>query len=95
MRPLVWREAICLFLAVLMSMNSAGAITDNSLQGLNDLLTNNEDDRMTVQDLAFLLITHNFDAEPGDEFVTVRIEGSVYRLRPNGSVPGLADILQE
>lgn len=65
----------------------------DSYQDLIKLITGNEDDRMSVQDLAFLLVTHNFDAVPRDDHVEVRIDGTVYKLKPNAGQPGLADIL--
>jgi hypothetical protein len=48
---------------------------------------------MTVNDLAFFLATHNFDAIPKEGYVQVKINGSVYKVMPNGTNPGLADIL--
>lgn len=65
----------------------------DSYQDLLRLIAGNEDDRMSIQDLAFLLVTHNFDAVPKDDYVEVTIDGAVYMLKPNGGQPGLADIL--
>jgi hypothetical protein len=52
----------------------------------------NEDSRMDVIDLAFILVTHNFDATPEGNYVVVKIDDTVYSLTPNGDRPGLADI---
>jgi len=47
---------------------------------------------MGVKDLAFLLVTHDFDAFPKKDHVEVNIDGSVYKLVPNGQYPGLANV---
>ena len=65
---------------------------DDSYEDLARLITSNEDDRMDAQDLAFLLVTHNFDATPKGDHVEVKIGNSVYSLTPNASKPGLAEI---
>jgi ribosomal protein L21E len=46
---------------------------------------------MEVKDLAFFLVTHDFDAVPKKDHVEVRIDGTVYKLMPNGQYPGLAN----
>ncbi|MGD0952042.1 MAG: hypothetical protein ABR985_06555 [Methanotrichaceae archaeon] len=47
---------------------------------------------MNANDLAFLLVTHDFDAIPKKDFVEVRLNKTVYKLVPNGPYPGLANI---
>jgi len=66
------------------------AATDNS--ALTNFISQNEDPRMGVKDLAFLLVTHDFDAFPKKDHVEVNIDGSVYKLVPNGQYPGLANV---
>ena len=66
------------------------AAADNS--GLMELITQNEDPRMGVKDLAFFLATHDFDAVPKKDHVEVNIDGSVYKLVPNGQLSGLANV---
>ena len=56
------------------------------------LITKNEDPIMNANDLAFLLVTHDFDAIPKKDFVEVRLNKTVYKLVPNGPYPGLANI---
>ena len=51
-----------------------------------------DDPKMTVQDLAFYLVTHNYDASPRDDYVELKFDGESYRLIPNGNAPGLCDI---
>lgn len=65
---------------------------DGSYAALVNLIANNEDDRMDASDLAFLLVTHNFDATPKGDCVEVKIGNSVYNLIPNARKPGLAEI---
>lgn len=64
----------------------------NDYQDLLNLTRANEDMRMDARDLAFLLVTHNFDATPKDSYVVVELNGTVYIMTPNGDKPGLADI---
>jgi hypothetical protein len=59
---------------------------------LSKLISQNEDARMTAEDLAFFLATHNYDATPKDGFVQVKIDDTIYKLVPNGVAPGLADM---
>ena len=47
---------------------------------------------MSAEDLAFFLVTHDFDATPKNDYVEVRLNGVVYKVVPNGSKPGLADV---
>ena len=44
------------------------------------------------KDLAFFLMTHNFDAYPKEYYVEVHIEDTIYKLVPNGNQPGLASL---
>jgi hypothetical protein len=47
---------------------------------------------MGTQDLAFYLASHGFDASPKGSYVEVDLGGQIYRLIPNGSAPGLANL---
>jgi hypothetical protein len=59
------------------------------------LISENEDPLINVNDLAFLLVTHNFDAIPKKDFVEVHLDKTVYKLVPNGAYPGLANLTTE
>lgn len=74
------------FFVVLLS----SAVADKS--ELIALITKTEDPIMNLNDLAFLLVTHDFDAVPKKDFVQVRLNKTVYKLVPNGPYPGLANI---
>jgi hypothetical protein len=71
----------------------SSALADKS--ELMKLITENEDPLLNVNDLAFLLVTHNFDAVPEKDFVEVRLDKTVYKLVPNGPYPGLANVTIE
>ncbi len=66
------------------------AAADNP--ALMRLISQNEDARMSVRDLAFFLVTHDFDATPRDDYVEVYTGDTTYRLVPNGQYVGLANV---
>ncbi|MGD0953244.1 MAG: hypothetical protein ABR985_12780 [Methanotrichaceae archaeon] len=66
-----------------------GAEAEN--QNLTETISQWHDTHMTVEDLAFFLATHNYDATPKDGYVQVMVDGTVYRAVPN-STTGLAEI---
>jgi hypothetical protein len=68
----------------------SSAAADNS--ALMKLIDQNEDPRMCVKDLAFFLVTHDFDAVPKKDHVEVQIDDTLYVLVPNGQLSGLANI---
>jgi hypothetical protein len=68
----------------------SSATSDNS--ALMKLIAQNEDPRMGVKDLAFFLVTHDFDAAPKKDHVEVQIDGTLYVLVPNGQSSGLANV---
>jgi len=59
---------------------------------LETIISQNEDTYMTPNDLAFFLDTHNYDASVKDGYVQVKIDGTIYKVVPNGVKPGLADL---
>ncbi len=59
---------------------------------LKELISSIEDVWMSVQDLAFFLATHNYDAVPEDGYVEIHIDNTVLKLVPNGDKPGLCEI---
>ena len=62
---------------------------------LMKLISGSEDPLININDLAFLLVTHDFDAVPKGDYVEVRLNNTIYRLVPNGPYPGLANITIE
>jgi hypothetical protein len=91
---------LCLYLVVifvlLTSLSIAplsSAVADKS--ELIKLVAENEDPHINVNDLAFLLVTHNFDAVPKKDFVEVRLDKTVYKLVPNEPSPGQVNVTIE
>lgn len=64
----------------------------NDINELETFVQGMEDPYMTNYDLAFLLITHDYDAKPCDCYVLVNLNSGKYSLTPNGNFPGLANI---
>jgi len=64
----------------------------NDISELRERIFSFEDSKITVQDLAFYLVTHNYDAIPRDGYVELQLDGESYRLVPNGNAPGVCDI---
>ena len=64
----------------------------NDISELRERILSFEDSKITVQDLAFYLVTHNYDALPRDGYVELQLDGESYRLVPNGNAPGVCDI---
>ena len=62
---------------------------------LSELISQNEDIRITTDDLAFFLAMHNYDATPKEGFVQVKMDGTICNLVPNGVNPGLSDLTIE
>ena len=68
----------------------SSAVADNS--PLMKLISSMDDPQMSVKDLAFFLVTHDFDAVPKKDYVEVHIDDTVYKVVPNGQYPGLANV---
>jgi hypothetical protein len=83
-------SAICLIsLAIILVPVSA---SNASISDLKSTVSAFEDAHMDAEDLAFYLATHNFDARPNGGHVEVNLGGSICKLTPNGSAPGLCSI---
>jgi hypothetical protein len=79
---------ICVIIA---STCCPAAATDDYTNFMK-LIIDSEDVRINAQDLAFLLVTHGFDATPKDSYAIVKLDKKIYKVTPNGVKPGLADI---
>jgi hypothetical protein len=73
-----------------------GFVPISSSSDLNELwllISSYEEARLTVDELAFFLATHDYDAEPQDAYVQVNLPGEAKAyLTPIGASPGLADL---
>jgi hypothetical protein len=81
---------IFILMAFLSLAPLASAVADSS--EMTRLISANEDPHMNAQDLAFFLVTHDFDAVPKKDYVDVHLNNVIYKVVPNGSKPGLADV---
>jgi hypothetical protein len=70
---------------------SACASAEDSSK-INQIIFSFEDPRMTAEDLAFYLVSHNYDAKPVGGYVELQESGKTYKLIPNGDKPGLCDL---
>jgi hypothetical protein len=67
----------------------SGAVDENL--DLVKLVSQYNDPQMTTYDLAFFLVTHNYNAIPKDGYVQVNIDGTIFKAVPN-SITGMADL---
>jgi hypothetical protein len=91
---MAWKEisAICLIsIVIMLALPTVGA-SNASLYDLKSTISSFDDPRMDAEDLAFYLVTHDFDAKPKGGYVEVGLEGRICKLTPNGSAPGLCSI---
>jgi hypothetical protein len=84
---------IFVLLAFLSIVPISTGVADKS--ELMKLILGSEDPLINVNDLAFLLVTHDFDAMPKGDYVEVRLNNTIYKLVPNGRYPGLANVTLE
>ena len=91
---MAWKEisAICLISIVIMLALPTVCASNASLSDLKSTISSFDDHRMDAKDLAFYLVTHDFDAKPKGGYVEVGLEGYICKLTPNGSAPGLCTI---
>lgn len=89
-----WNKFIILIGVIAAFLNQSAALGDSDgISGLRSLITSFDDPGMDANDLAFFLVTHNYDATPIGNFVEVKIDGKAYQLVPNGQKTGLCDIV--
>jgi hypothetical protein len=82
--------AVCI---IAVSLNSGMAFGEiENISSLKNLLSSFDDEGINSRDLAFFLVTHNYDATPVGSHVEVKLNGVVYSLIPNGDRPGLCDM---
>lgn len=84
------RSTILIF--ILIGLLQTASSYGNDLSELKARISSFDDPKITVQDLAFFLLTHNFDAKPVGDCVELNLNAKTYKLTPNGNDPGLCDI---
>ena len=90
MRQIVPYLLVALVCAAFAPASYASGVADSNQ--LTTLISQSDDARMTPNDLAFFLATHNYDAMPKDGYVQVKIDGAIYKVVPSGANPVLADL---
>ncbi|MCX6679563.1 MAG: hypothetical protein NTX42_04240 [Methanothrix sp.] len=91
---MAWKQisAICFIsIVIMLALPTVGA-SNASLSDLKSTISSFDDPHMDAEDLAFYLVTHDFDAKPKGGYVEVGLEGRICKLTPNGSAPGLCSI---
>jgi hypothetical protein len=68
------------------------ADTDD-LSEFKNLIPSFEDQRIDSQDLAFFLATHGYDSSHKKNYIKLKHNNLIYKLAPNGEMPGLSDII--
>jgi hypothetical protein len=90
MRQIVSYLTVALTCTVfVMACPAFGTVAENN--DLTKVISQYNDTHMTVEDLAFFLATHNYNATPTDGYVQVLVESTIYKAVPNGTT-GLAEI---
>jgi hypothetical protein len=89
--PKIRARGIILIFILIVLLQTASA-SGNDITELKKRIFSFDDPRIAVQDLAFFLLTHNFDAKPMGDYVEVKLDRTIYKLIPNGNKPGLCDI---
>ena len=82
---------VLIALAIMMAVPTVSA-SGESVSDLKSLISSFDDPHMNVQDLAFYLASHGFDAAPRGSYAEVSLGGTILKLVPNGSEPGLCSI---
>ena len=78
MRQIVPYLLAALVCAAFAPASYASGIAD--CKEMTKLISHSGDARMTPNDLAFFLATHNYDATPKDGYVQVKIDGTIYKV---------------
>jgi len=58
-----------------------------------NLISSFEYQRIDSQGLALFLVTHRYDASHKKNHIELELNNIIYRLAPNGEMPGLSDII--
>ena len=87
MRQIVPYLLAALVCAAFAPASYASGVADS--KELTKLISQSCDARMTPNDLAFFLATHNYDATPKDGYVQVKIDGTICKVVLNGANSGI------
>ena len=90
MRQIVPYLLAALVCAAFAPTSFASGVADS--KEMTKLISQSCDARMTPNDLAFFLATHNYDATPKDGYVQVKIDGTIYKIVQNGANSGIVSL---
>ena len=90
MRQIVPYLLAALVCAAFAPASYASGVADS--KEMTKLISQNCDARMTPNDLAFFLATHNYDATPKGGYVQVKIDGTIYKIVQNGANSGIVSL---
>ncbi len=82
---------MALMAGLMMLSLSAASDASDDIQNLKKVISTSNDPKMNIQDLAFFLATHNYDARPLDGYVELRLTGRVYKVTPSGDEPKIVE----
>jgi hypothetical protein len=86
------RPGCVILILIIAGLQLSACASAKAISELNQLIFSFEDPRITAEDLAFYLVSHNFDARPVGGYVELQENGKIYKLIPNGDKPGLCDL---
>lgn len=86
------RIIFVILITILVGILHTASALGNDIAELKERIFSFDDPKITVQDVAFFLLTHNFDAKPMGDYVELNLNATIYKLTPNGDKPGLCDI---
>ena len=89
-----YRITIITVCVIVISVYNDSADTDD-LSEFKNLISSFEDQRIDSQDLAFFLATHGYDSSHKKNYTELKRNNLIYKLAPNGEMPGLSDIISE
>lgn len=87
-----YRITIIIFCVIVISLYNNSADTDD-LSEFKNLISSFEDQRIDSQDLAFFLATPGYDSSHKKNYIELKRNNPIYKLAPNGEMPGLSDII--
>ena len=92
---MMMRQIVSYLLAVLVCVAFAPASYASGVAEsaeLSKLISQNYDARMTPNDLAFFLATHNYNATPKESYVQVIVDGTIYKVVINDTDSGIVSL---
>jgi hypothetical protein len=87
-----YRITIITVCVIVVSLYNNSADTDD-LSELKNLISSFEDQRIDSQDMAFFLATHGYDSSLKKNYIELKRNNMIYKLAPNGEMPGQSSII--